>query len=105
MLPLALVAILFIAAGGPIIGIVFLVFAGLVLLFDAWVNRPDPAEARARQQRPRQPGPRQSDQRARQPDQRARQGGPRPRQAEPGRPQRAAPPWQRSDGPPVRRPR
>ncbi|MFD9893435.1 hypothetical protein ACFWY9_29165 [Amycolatopsis sp. NPDC059027] len=91
VLPLVLVAILIAVSGGLVIGMLFLVLAGLVLLFDSWVNRPDPDE-----RRPRPAGPA-----------RAPQAAP-PRQARPPRPPAGRGPVA-GPGPgagrPVRRPR
>ncbi|MFE0023771.1 hypothetical protein [Amycolatopsis sp. NPDC059021] len=47
-LPLVLVAVLLAVSGGLGFGLIFLVLAGLIVLFDSWVNRPDPDERRPR---------------------------------------------------------
>ncbi|MCR6490644.1 hypothetical protein M8542_48385 [Amycolatopsis sp. OK19-0408] len=54
--PLVCVAALLIALAQPVAGVVVLVPAALVPVFDAWANRPSPAPPRPRPVRRRQPG-------------------------------------------------
>jgi hypothetical protein len=60
VLPVLLVAGILGALVNVVLGIGFAVFAGLILLFDSWVNRPAPAPPPRRPPRApaRRPGPR-----------------------------------------------
>lgn len=78
VIPILAVSLLFFYGGVPLVGVLVILFGGLVVLFDAWSNRPDlraPTAARTQTRRPAQ-----------------QQGRPRgPRQQEPARPERARP--------------
>jgi uncharacterized protein (DUF58 family) len=56
VLPFLCIAGLLTALGQPSGGVIFLVLAGFVVLFDAWANRPPPAR-RFRRARPFPRGP------------------------------------------------
>ncbi|GAB3287419.1 hypothetical protein [Parasphingorhabdus pacifica] len=58
VIPVLAVSLLFFFGGVPLVGVLVVLFGGLVILFDSWSNRPDlraPAPARAQARRPAQP--------------------------------------------------
>ncbi|WP_410643837.1 hypothetical protein [Amycolatopsis sp. lyj-346] len=78
VLPVLLVAGILGALVHIALGIGCAVFAGLILLFDSWVNRPRPVPQAARPPRPARPGPPPPARGPARAPGRAPAGGPRP---------------------------